>query len=146
LHFDHVRAIRLPGRSSADPLCEKEIDLFWIKSPFWFLRYLWRKTVIIGAIFDVKRELKGKSPGICRVGSMGVYGMDDSALFIYFVFKTDNDLREAEENGCTQKIHDILFQSLKKRGYPVEILTEDFVSSVSQSAIKQAGGDYFYFK
>jgi hypothetical protein len=125
---------------------QKENDLFWIKTPFWFLRYLWRKTVIISAISDVKRELKGKSPGICRVGSMGVYGMDGSALFIYFVFKTDNDLKEAEEKGYTKKIHDILFQSLKKRGYPVEMLTESFVSSVSQSSIKQAGGDYFYFK
>ncbi len=62
-------------------------DKFWIRTPYWFLRYLWRKIIIIRSISEVRRKFAGESPKILRVGSMGVYGMDASTLFIYFVFR-----------------------------------------------------------
>jgi hypothetical protein len=122
--------------------------LFWIKTPFWLLRHFWRKVVISLAISEVERRYSNQSelPLIQRHGSMGVYGMDAGTLFIYFVFSNDYALKDAEAKGLRRKFYLELRESLKKFGYPVERLNEDFVSFVAQTAISKAGGDYFYFK
>ena len=110
------------------------------------MRGLWRAVVISRSISEVEREFVGKLPAIREHGSMGVYGMDANALFIYFVFDNDKDLKEAEEKGYTEIIHHTLYESMKKNGYPVEMLGEDFVGLVSQEAVDRAGGWYLYFK
>ncbi|HWU26329.1 MAG TPA: hypothetical protein VN154_07995 [Rhizomicrobium sp.] len=111
-------------------------------------RQLQLEAVINAAMDGVLKRVEGRKPPIFMQTFYGAISIDPRFLAVWYIFKTEDELRAAKTTGFTQTLDELTRELLDARGYPnfaVGLIAVSFTSD--EDIFKKTGGDYpRYFK
>ena len=100
------------------------------------------------ALKGVANSIAGTMPKVSERFFYGSTGIDPRHLVTWYLFKTDEELREATASGLTERIIAETRRQLLDRGYPLESVPLVNVAFTTDEDIqrKTGGNRYYYFK
>ena len=106
------------------------------------------EAVIKGAVDGVLKRVEGQKPVVFTHTFYGAITVDPRFLAVWYIFKTEDDLRAAKASGLTRTLDTLTREFLDARGYPNFAIGLVAVSFTSEEDIyKKTGGDYVrYFQ
>lgn len=97
------------------------------------------RSIVNSTIEIVKRQYSEILWGI----EFGAY-IHPENYFLSYVFKTDADLRQAEESGLTTRINDFHKKILDNKQYPIHAIKDcEFASQ--ETCDREYNGNWFYY-
>jgi hypothetical protein len=90
-----------------------------------------------------RKEVVDKFPQLYSSLDFGAYIKADN-YFVSYIFRTNNELKEARDRGLTIKINKYHLKRMKANGYPMNAIQDcDFASQ--EECEKMYNGNWFYY-
>lgn len=97
------------------------------------------------ALHRVLRQFSGLEPPITNHIFYGATEFDPAYLTIWFAFRDEAALQRAHEIGIPDCVRAAVESALVAEGFPAGKLRTNAVGFVSERAVDEAGGPWFYF-
>jgi hypothetical protein len=98
------------------------------------------------ALYHVVGVMRESQPPVTNQIIFGPSPNDPGTLSVYFAYKDDAALAEAERNGHFPLITEEFRKSLLDEGYPPDAAALAHVSFVSEEEVEKHGGPWKYFR
>lgn len=103
-------------------------------------------AIVSAAVTEVETAVLRRYAGFHHTTFFGAMGIDPKHLAIWCFFKTDQDLKRAEEDHFTGRIQRAMGDALKKHGYPSFLTPSLFVSFGTDEEVQRTcAGNYWHF-
>lgn len=101
--------------------------------------------IVRRSVRQVLKGVAGTAPSIVDWLFYGATYIDPKHLAIWYLVRTNDDLRQAGAAGLDQRLRDATRAALKRNGYPASAVSEAHVGLESAENVDKAGGWYRYF-
>lgn len=91
----------------------------------------------------VQKNVKGHFPDIYHSFEMGIY-IKPEDYFVAYIFRTNEQLETAEQNGLLEKINLFHKKQLRKNHYPIQGI-KDCVFASQEKCEEEYNGNWFYY-
>lgn len=100
----------------------------------------WKNIVI-----NTMVEVKNRYPQLCHAVEFGIFWAPEDH-FVSYIFRTDQDLKQAEGSGLTDEINETHRRVLSDSGYPPEGIKNCEFASQESCDRDFEGNWYYYYK
>jgi hypothetical protein len=95
---------------------------------------------------SLQPELKRLDPPIVRVSQTGPFSGGPDDFIVTWIFETRADVQRAKENGVVDAGARLLVDGLQMKDYPAAALNTFRFFTASEDEIREAGGDFAFFR
>lgn len=98
------------------------------------------------AIVEVREAFSDSEPAIANHVLYGTMGEHPGHLAILVAFANETALDRARQEGLCDRIRQTLVRTLAREGYPVEYLSSDQITFISNEEIEVGSGPWPFFR
>jgi hypothetical protein len=103
-------------------------------------------SIVKRASDEVSNQISGRRPPLFMHFFYGATGINPRHLVVWYLFRTDAELAEAQSSGLTDEIANLTRSRMSLFGYPQEAVSQISVSFTTDEDIqRKTGGDYRHY-